>query len=113
MRQKLSRSYSSAMSASLRPSRSSASATTTSNCFPLGVGDHLLILRPEPAGAAHRAVAVHFRDRPALAFNIPPANLDLIVDRFLPLQLARIAGIDDRTHYPKPLLPIADRSQSV
>jgi len=44
------------------------------------VGDHLLILGPEPAGTALRPVGVDLGNRPALALEFAPADLHLVLD---------------------------------
>jgi hypothetical protein len=63
-----------------------------------GVGDQLLEARPEAAGAADRRVFVSPDNRPALRFGITPADLDLVLERGLALQIGRVAGVDDGAH---------------
>jgi hypothetical protein len=63
-------------------------------------------LKPWPevaAGAAHRRVIIDRRLRPALAFDITAAELDLVSNRCLALVLGRIAGIDHGTHGEAPI----------
>src|ERR1700752_5159830 len=78
---KVQRSWRSAMSGSLRPRRSSASTTTTSN-------------RPEAAGAAHPCVGVGVDRGPAALRDVAGADLDLVGDRGGALVLAAEPRID-------------------
>src|SRR5215472_5042774 len=64
----------------------------------LGVGDHLLVLRPEPAGPAQRPVGVDLDHGPALALGLAPADFDLVLDALLALQVAGKAAVDGATH---------------
>ena len=49
----------------------------------LGIGLHLLERRAKPAGPAQRLVGIDLPSRPALPLDIPPADLQLILDRRL------------------------------
>jgi hypothetical protein len=50
---------------------------------------------PMTAGSALRGVRTGLGMAPALGFDVPAANLDLIGDRCLSLQIGGVAGIDD------------------
>src|SRR5258707_89948 len=62
------------------------------------VGEQLLVLRAIAAGAADRAVGIDLDKAPSLAVEQPTADLELVVDRCLALQVARITGVDDGAH---------------
>jgi hypothetical protein len=49
----------------------------------LGIGLHLLERRAKAAGPAQRLVGIDLPSRPALPLDIPPADLQLILDRRL------------------------------
>ena len=63
-----------------------------------GVGDQLLEPGPEAACAADGGVAVGPCDRPALRLGVASADLDLVLDRGLPLEIRGIAGVDNGAH---------------
>jgi hypothetical protein len=52
-----------------------------------GVSHQLLKAWPEPARAADRRVFVSPANRPALRFDVTPADLDLVLDRGFALQI--------------------------
>src|SRR5262249_44712403 len=62
------------------------------------IGDEALVTRPGARGAAQRPVLGMGDDDPALLLGVAPADLDLILDRGLALQLARVPAVDDGAH---------------
>ena len=62
------------------------------------IGDEALVARPEARGAAQCPVLVMTDDGPALPLGVAPADLDLILDRGLALELARVPAVDDGAH---------------
>ena len=56
--------------------------------------EQLLVAGPQVRGAALGAVGVDLRRAPALPFEAASADADLVLDRGIPLQVRRVAGID-------------------
>jgi hypothetical protein len=63
------------------------------------IGAEFLVPGSEAAGATDRVVFVAAHQSPALPFDKPPADFDLVLDRGIPLVLAAIAGVDDGAHH--------------
>lgn len=62
------------------------------------IGQQLLEAGPEAAGATDGSITVVANHGPALSYGIAAADLDLILDRGLALQIGGVAGIDDGAH---------------
>jgi len=71
--------------------------------FP-GVLQERLIARPQVRGAASCAVIrIDALKRPALRFEPPAADPDLVLDRGVTLKVRRISGVDHGAHVVRPV----------
>ncbi len=59
-----------------------------------GVGENLLVSRPEGAAARERPILVRTNQCPALGIDQPATNLDLILDRGVALLVGAVASLD-------------------
>ncbi|MEZ5827110.1 MAG: hypothetical protein R3D01_01405 [Hyphomicrobiales bacterium] len=64
----------------------------------LGINKHLPVGWSVDAGTAQRAIIIAADERPILAIDVAPTDLDLILDRGFTLIVRRVSGVDDGTH---------------